>query len=185
MVVFFKGVHMKLLLILTLISCQFSLAQNDAHLPTVDYVDLQKYQGTWYEIARFDQKFQKGCTSVTAEYILTKNSKVKVLNKCRLNSPSGKLKIAKGKAWVVDKESNSKLKVQFFLSFIKLGFLAGDYWIIDLDDNYEHVMVGAPDRNYLWILARRPFLDEDILDGLKLKAKRLGFDTKKLLMTVH
>lgn len=176
---------MKLIIMFMMISCQFLMANNHAPLPTVEYVDLQKYQGTWYEIARFDQKFQKGCTAVSAEYTLTKKNRVNVLNKCKLNSPTGELKVAKGKAWVVDKKSNSKLKVQFFLSFIKLGFLAGDYWIIDLDENYEHVMIGSPDRNYLWILARRPFLDEDTLTELKAKAEFLGFDTKKLLNTVH
>lgn len=176
---------MKLLLIFTLISCQFSLAQNNAPLPTVSYVDLERYQGTWYEIARFDQKFQKGCTAVTADYTLTKKNKVKVLNKCRLNSPSGKLKTAKGKAWVIDKKTNAKLKVQFFLSFIKLGFLAGDYWILDLDENYEHVMIGAPDRKYLWILARRPSMDDDTFTRLKTKAAKLGFDISKLITTIH
>lgn len=154
-------------------------------LPTVDNVDLNRYQGTWYEIARFDQKFQKGCTAVTAEYKVIKKNKISVINKCRLNTVDGKLKKAKGKAWVVDKETNSKLKVQFFLSFIKLDFLAGDYWIIDLDDNYENVMIGAPNREYLWILARRPFLDDATFKRLKDKAKTLGFDTSKLLITKH
>lgn len=173
---------MKFFFLTVLLSCQLSLS---TPLPTVDNVDLNKYQGTWYEIARFDQKFQKGCTAVTAEYNILKRNKISVINKCRLNTINGKLKTAKGKAWVVDKKTNSKLKVQFFLSFIKLGFLAGDYWIIDLDENYEHVMVGAPNREYLWILARRPFMDDTTLTSLKDKANKLGFDASKLLMTIH
>lgn len=173
---------MKFIILTILLSCQLSLSKQ---LPTVDHVDLNKYQGLWYEIARFDQKFQKGCTAVTAEYKIIKDHKISVLNKCRLNTINGKLKQAKGKAWVVDKTTNAKLKVQFFLSFIRLGFLSGDYWIIDLDDNYEHVMIGAPNRKYLWILARRPFVSEETLSQLKNKAERLGFDTNKLLMTQH
>ena len=167
-----------------LMSCS-SQAGSSNPLPTVSYVDLDKYLGQWYEIARFDQKFQKGCTATEANYSLRPDGDIKVVNKCRLGNPKGELKEAVGRAWIVDQTSNAKLKVQFFLSRFKIPFLAGNYWILELDSDYQYVLVGDKSRKYLWILSRTKILDSKIYEGLKQRAKELGFDTSKLMITEH
>jgi apolipoprotein D and lipocalin family protein len=172
------------LVIILVLSTSLSFAVSRAPLDTVDYVDIDRYAGKWYEIARFDQKFQRGCTAVTAEYI--KNGKeLKVINSCRLGSPEGKLKKGIARAWVVDRNTNAKLKVQFFLRRFRIPFLAGNYWIIDLDENYTRAMIGDPSRKYLWFLSRDKELDEATYLEMIQKAETLGFDTRKLLKTVH
>ena len=154
-------------------------------LQTVESVDLKRYLGKWYEIARFDQKFQKNCTAVTAEYKLRKNGTIKVINTCRKFTPKGKLKVAVGRARVTDHETNAKLKVQFFLRFLNIRFLQGNYWILALGENYEYAMIGDPSRKYLWILNRTSKMDERTYLELVQKAQIMGFDTDKLLKTVH
>jgi len=148
-------------------------------LQTVEYVDLHKYMGKWYEIALFPQWYEKNCTGTTADYTLMPNGKVKVINSCHLHTLDGKLKVAKGSAYVVDKKTNAKLKVTFFWPFY------GDYWILDLGPNYEYVMVGTPDRKALWFLSRKPKLNKEIMEHLKKKATSLGFDISKLIITLQ
>lgn len=173
----------KILLTLSLVLVSFAHAKHP-QLQTVESVDLDRYLGKWYEIARFDQRFQKGCTAVTAEYIKRKNGTIKVINKCRLGSPEGKQKVAVGRARVVSK-SNAKLRVQFFLRWLPIKFLSGRYWILALGEDYEYAMVGDPSRKFLWILSRENTLDEDIYLDLVQQAEDSGFDTSKLLRTVH
>ena len=132
-------------------------------LQTVGSVDINRYLGNWYEIARFDHTFQRNCTATMANYTLRDDGDIRVINTCRIGSPRGKLKKAVGRAWIKDKKTNAKLKVQFFLSKIKLPFLAGNYWILELDDNYQYVLIGAPSRKYLWILSRTKNLDHKYL----------------------
>jgi apolipoprotein D and lipocalin family protein len=176
---------MKLLFsfIITLI-CSCVSAQHPP-LETVSNVELNRYLGKWYEIARFEHSFQKGCTAVSATYSLRKNGTIKVVNICREENPKGKLKKAVGRARVVDKTTNAKLSVQFFLKWLPLKFLSGKYWIIALGDNYEYAMVGEPSREYLWILSRKETLDKETFDRLVDQAQSQGFDTSKLLMTRH
>ena len=147
---------------------------------TVSHVDLKRYMGVWYEIARYPNRFQKGCIGSRATYTLLKGGEVSVLNECYEGSFSGRLRSAKGKAWVVDKETNAKLKVSFFWLF------AGDYWIIDLDDEYSYVVVGHPKRKYLWILSRTKTMENDAYEGI---LRRLGdihhYDTSKLIRTLQ
>jgi apolipoprotein D and lipocalin family protein len=140
----------------------------------VPQVDLTRYIGRWYEIASFPQRFQKGCTDSRAEYRLRDDGKIEVLNSCFRN---GKVDTAKGKAWVVDKNTNAKLKVSFFWPF------RGDYWIIDLGKDYEYAVVSAPSRKYLWILSREPRMDEDQYTKLVRRLKERGFDIAKLNRT--
>jgi apolipoprotein D and lipocalin family protein len=154
-------------------------------LDTVKSVEIDRYLGKWYEIARFDQSFQRNCTATEANYSLRKNGDIKVLNRCRLFSPDGKLKESTGRAWVKDKKTNAKLKVQFFLKFLKIGFLSGNYWIIDLDKDYQYAMIGDPSRKYLWILSRSKTLPDETYQKLLEKAEKLKFDTSKLLKTIH
>jgi apolipoprotein D and lipocalin family protein len=143
-------------------------------LETVPAVDLQKYLGKWYEIASFPQRFQKGCHCTTAEYELTDKGYVRVINSCRKESPTGKLTVAKGKAFVVKGSNNAKLKVQFFWPF------RGDYWIIDLAQDYSFAVVGAPNRNYLWILSRTTKMDEGLYQEIVNRIAQKGFDVSKL-----
>ena len=157
----------------------------DAPLETVPYVDLERYTGDWYEIARFDSRFQRNCTASKANYSFRDDGDIRVINTCRVGTPSGKLKRVKGRAWVVDKKTNSKLKVQFFATAIKLPFAAGDYWILELDPNYQYVLVGTSTRNYLWILSRTHKLDDSTYQYLLGRAREMGFDTDQLVKTIH
>lgn len=178
----------KLLIILTVLgfTTMACASVNDFEpLKLEQNVSILKYQGLWHEIERIDFKFERGCGNVTAKYTLTKKGKVKVLNSCTKVKRSGeiKTKAAKGVAFVVDSKTNAKLKVSFVPFFKWLGWFAGDYNIIKLGDNYEYVLVGSEDREYLWILSRTPNLSEEIKDMLKAEARAQGFDTSKLIVT--
>jgi apolipoprotein D and lipocalin family protein len=152
-------------------------AEKDKPLETVPSVDLQKYMGKWYEIAAFPQRFEKGCHCTAAEYEMTDKGYVRVINTCRKDSPDGKVSQAKGKAFVVKGSNNAKLRVQFFWPF------RGDYWIIDLAEDYGYAVVGAPDRKYLWILSRTPQLDPVLYQNIVDRVARKGFDISKLART--
>jgi apolipoprotein D and lipocalin family protein len=143
-------------------------------LKTVEKVDLSRYLGLWYEIARIDQTFQKGCVATTAEYSLKDDGRIKVLNKCRKNTIDGKEKSAEGVAWVVDKETNAKLKVSFFWPF------SGKYWVIDLEPEYKWAVVGDPSREYLWILSRSPEMDDETYEGIMKRLKEQLYDISKI-----
>jgi apolipoprotein D and lipocalin family protein len=150
------------------------MTENSNTLEVVPHVDLQKYLGKWYEIAHLPAKFEEGCSDITATYGLSKDGSVTVLNECKRN---GKVKLAKGKAKVVDKDSGAKLKVTFFWPFY------GDYWIIKLGDNYDYAVVGTPNHKYLWILNRTPKMDDKLFSQLKEFAKSKGFDLENLIIT--
>jgi len=158
-----------------LLACQG--ADNNPPLETVPYVDLQKYTGTWYEIASFPQRFQKGCHCSKAEYKLIPEGYVEVHNSCRKDSATGKLKEVTGKAFVTDPKTNAKLKVQFFWPF------KGNYWIIDLAEDYSYAVVGDPSRNYLWILSRNRQLDKTLYDQIVARTAAKDFDISKLKIT--
>lgn len=148
-------------------------------LKTVDKVDLNKYMGKWYEIASFPQSFQKGCNCTTAEYELTNEDYVKVINSCRKDSTTGKLDRAEGKAFVVAGSNNTKLKVQFFWPF------KGDYWIIDLAEDYSYAVVGHPSRDYLWVLCRNPQMEIQTYNSILDRIKQKGFDITRLIETTQ
>jgi apolipoprotein D and lipocalin family protein len=143
-------------------------------LKTVEHVDVVRYMGTWFEIAKFPQRFEKGLVGVTANYTLLPNGKVRVLNRGYKEDFNGKLETAKGKAWVVDTATNAKLKVSFFWPF------AGNYWILELGKDYEYVVVGDESRKYLWILSRTPQMDEAVYNELLKRVQDKGFDISKL-----
>lgn len=145
-------------------------------LQTVHNVDLSRYSGTWYEIARYPNRFQRKCAGdTTAKYTLRPDGKVQVLNACRKSD--GKLNQVKGTARVVDKRTNAKLKVTFFWPF------SGDYWIIALGDEYEYAVVGEPSRKYLWILSRTSQLTPDLYDRAIAHIVAAGYDPSKLVRT--
>ena len=147
---------------------------------TVDYVDLNRYLGKWYEIASFPQSFQKGCVGTTAQYSQKANGRISVLNECRIGSLDGSIKTATGTARVVDRETNAKLKVTFFWPF------SGNYWILDLNPDYQWAVVGDPSREYLWILSRNPQLDPVIYAELleRLRTEQ-GYDVNRLVRTLQ
>jgi apolipoprotein D and lipocalin family protein len=139
-------------------------------LQTVPHVDLERYLGTWYEIASFPQRFQRGCTATSATYRLREDGDVDVLNRCRLGSPQGKEKSARGRARVVDRASNARLEVSFFRPFW------GQYWIVDLGQDYEYAVVGHPSRDYLWILGRTPAMDPAVYEAIVARLRVQGYE---------
>ena len=152
------------------------------HLPvlrTVEHVDLQRYLGTWYEIASFPQGFQRGCTATMATYAMRQDGQIDVLNRCRKSSLDGPGKEARGRARVVDRASNAKLEVSFFWPFW------GDYWIIDLGIDYEYAVVGHPSRDYLWILSRSPTMNPESYDSIVRRLEAQGYETVRLQRTAQ
>lgn len=137
--------------------------------------DVVRYLGKWYEIARLDHSFERDLNNIFAQYSLTEDGGIKVLNS-GLNKYTGQLEQAEGKAYFTGKSDIGSLKVSFF------GPFYGGYHIIELDHNaYQYAMVAGPDRDYLWILARNPKLEPAILKKLINKAKGLNFKVDKLI----
>ena len=145
-------------------------------LTTVDNVDLRRYAGKWYEIARYPNRFQRNCQSdTTAIYTLRDDGKVQVVNACR--ERNGKVTTARGTAKVVEKKTNAKLKVTFFWPFY------GDYWVIGLSPDYQYAIVGEPSRKYLWILSRTPSMEETTYQEVLRLVETLGYKSGKLQKT--
>jgi len=157
--------------------CASGMKQNIPPLQVVPRVDLNRYLGTWYEIARFPHHFQEGCVATQATYTLLEDGSIGVLNQCRKGGFEGNLSTAKGRAWVVEKETNAKLKVRFFWPF------SGDYWIIDLGKDYDYAVVGHPNRNYLWILSRTPHMEETLYQEILQRLRQQHYDITKLVKT--
>lgn len=139
-------------------------------LVVVPEVDLTRYSGTWYELASYPQFFERGCINVKATYT-PKDGYIEVFNQSIKN---GKPSDIKGKAFVVENTGNAKLKVQFFWPF------KGDYWIIDLADDYSWAVVSDPKRETLWILSRSRKMDEKLYNSLIDKLVNNGFDKNKI-----
>lgn len=147
-------------------------------LNTVPKVELDRYVGRWYEVARYPNRFERDCArDVTAEYSLQENGKIRVVNSC--TKQDGKRKQAKGSAKIVDKASNAKLKVTFFWPFY------GDYWIIDLDPEYRWAVIGEPKRQFLWILGRTPTLEASTMQDILSRLASRGYDASRLIYPQH
>jgi apolipoprotein D and lipocalin family protein len=171
-------IKFKLLFIVALMitSCMH-VQDTSPPLNVVSYVDLSRYTGTWYEIARYPHKFQKGCIESRAIYTLRDDGKLSVLNECFEDSDRSKIRSAKGKAWIVDSITNAKLKVSFFWPF------SGDYWIIDLGRDYEYAVIGHPDRKYLWILSRTQVMHKSVYEGILNRLQEQHYDISRLIRT--
>lgn len=168
---------MQNLLITALIMLSITTCKSEQKdLPTVKELDLTKYAGTWYEIARLPNSFEKGLECVTATYTILPNGKVEVLNKGYTNVDTSKMKNIRGVAWVPDNNYPGRLKVRFFWPF------SGRYWVIALDKDYNYALVGDPSRKYLWILSKTSTLDNSVYSTLVNIAKENGFDIGKLTM---
>ena len=145
----------------------------------VQNFDLNRYLGTWYEIARLDHRFERGLNNVSATYTAREDGGIDVLNR-GFNPQSGRWKQARGKAYFVDEPTTGHLKVSFF------GPFYGSYVVIALDqEEYSYALVGGPNRSYLWVLARQKTLDKPMVDKLLGQARDLGFATEKLIFVEH
>jgi lipocalin len=154
--------------------------KSTADIPLVKEFELNRYLGKWYEIARLPHRFEKGLTHVTADYSLRKDGKIRVLNQGLKNGDPKKRKTAEGKAYVPDSANPARLKVSFFL------FFYGDYRIILLDEkDYQYAVVTSKTRDYLWILARQPVLEEELYQKLTGFVREKGFDMSKLIKVNH
>lgn len=143
-------------------------AADDAPLPTVPSVDLARYAGSWYEIAMLPNRFQKQCVADTQAQYRLDGERVEVINRCRKSD--GQVDAREGRAKAVEGSGNAKLRVSFFWP------IYGDYWVLALDPDYRHVLVGTPDRDYGWVLSRTPQMEEATLQALLDRAAALGFD---------
>ncbi len=170
----FSILQPKYIIILMLFASIYSCKSQE--LETVPSVDLQKYSGLWYDIAHLPFYFMKDCECTTAKYTYSTKGYVIVENRCR-KSTSGKWKSAKGKAFVVNNSRNAKLKVQFFWPF------KGDYWIIDLDEDYTYAVVGDKARKYLWILSRTSQMEKKLYDEIVIRTGNKGFPVEHLIIS--
>ncbi|WP_421787682.1 lipocalin family protein [Hyphobacterium sp.] len=162
---------------LTLAGCaapRDRLAGDDAP-PVAENVDIDQYLGTWFEIARADHGFERNCHGVSAYYERREDGMIRVINRCWKDGLDGELDVANGRARLGDDPGNAKLEVSFFGPFF------GDYWILDVAEDYSWAVVSEPEGRYLWILARDPQMDEATLQARLDFLQGLGFDTDGLI----
>ena len=174
------------LLAATLLGTEAPAAHADAPpaaLSTIAALDVPRYMGTWYEIAKYPNRFQRHCAGFTqAEYRLQEDGRVQVANRCR--TADGRVDEAIGTARQIGAADSPRLEVRFapaWLSF--LPWVWGDYWVIDLDADYRLVAVSEPEREYLWILSRTPTVEPQALEALRTRLAAQGFDLSRLEMT--
>ncbi len=171
---------MKLIFLLTIILAVNVFTQQDVPT-TVKYVDLKKYAGLWYEIAKIPNRFQKQCVKgTTAQYELRENGEISVINSCI--DKNNELDKTDGVARIVDNKSNAKLEVSFF-SILGWRPIWGDYWIIGLDENYKWAIVGTPNRKYGWILSRTSQMNQTVLDNIFAILRDQGYNPKDFEMS--
>lgn len=142
-------------------------------------LDLERYLGKWYEIARFPNRFERNCAGVTAEYALKDDGKIQVVNTCHKGAPDGPTEVAEGEATVV---APGKLEVTFVPW---LPFAKGDYWVLHIDAAYSYAVVGEPSGKTGWILARSPDLDPAKYDKAVSALQSMGYDTSRLEVVDH
>ena len=149
------------------------------NITPVDNFNIQRYLGKWYEIVRLDHSFERGLTSVSAEYSLRSDGGLRIVNR-GYSKKENKWKDIEGKGYFVNRKDEGFLKVSFF------GPFYGSYVVFDLDrENYSYALVCGPDKSYLWFLARSPLIADDLKKSLVDKATSLGFDTEKLIYVRH
>ena len=162
-----------------------SAAQPPAPLVTIPSLDVTRYMGTWFEIAKYPNRFQKKCIADTrADYQLQPSGTVQVTNHCR--TANGEMDEAVGEARQIGPATSPKLQVRFAPAWLSLlPFVWGNYWVIDLDEAYQLVAVGEPKREFLWILSRTPTVNAAAYDALVARLQRMGFDPNQLERTPH
>jgi lipocalin len=145
----------------------------------VSSVDITRYSGTWYEIARLPNPFERKLKCITATYSLRNDGRITVLNRGHKITDPQKVSSITGVAWLPDKNITAKLKVQFFWPF------SGNYWIMHLDNDYNYALIGDPSLKYLWILCRDKSIDETTYNMLLQKAKDNGYDITPVIRVEH
>jgi apolipoprotein D and lipocalin family protein len=160
---------------LGLIAVALSGCTNES-LDVAPNVDLQQFQGKWFEIARLPRVTESDCTRTTAYYTMVSGSQLTMVNECHLGDPNGAVRSVSTTARVPDTSVPAKLSLDF-------GAFYGDYWIIDVGQHYEYAVVGHPTRQYLWILSRKPTLDPPVLNGILQRAHDKKFETSRLEYT--
>lgn len=166
---------------LVLALCSTVWAGNTDKVKPVENIDINKYMGTWYEYARIPNRFQNKCKgNVTADYTLLPDGNVRVINQCLENN--GKKDKADGIAKIVDRKTNSKLKVSFF-SIFGIHLFWGNYWVLYIDNDYSVAVVGEPKRKYGWILTRDIKPDPKILQEAYDAIESNGYDKSKFINT--
>ncbi len=150
----------------------------------VDAIDVQKYAGRWYEVARLPMYFQRNCASdVQAKYSLNADKTIRVKNQCM--NKEGELDVSEGVAYPQN-DGNSQLKVSFLPKGLRwVPFSKGDYWVLRIDEDYQVALVGGPSHRYLWLLSRTPDMDEAVIENYLNTAKAQGYDLSKLIRTKH
>lgn len=173
---------MSLTLALATVLLAIAIQEPQGAVRTVAAVNLDRYAGDWYEVARFPNRFQDQCTGeVRATYARRPDGRIDVTNRCRT---ANGLDDAKGIARVVDTQTSAKLKVRFAPAYLTwLPAVWGDYWIIGLAGDYGWAVVGSPDRKYLWVLSRKPALDQGSYQSALAAARGNGFDVNRLIPT--
>jgi len=155
-------------------SCSSTGKMDTIDTTTVETVDIYRYLGRWYEIARFPHKFEKDLEGVTADYSFRKDGKIRVINQGYKGSLNGERSRIEGKAKIPDRNNPARLKVSFFL------FFYGDYFILELDPEYRWAMIGSSSPDYFWILSRTPQMDEETYSMLLDRARERGYDLERL-----
>jgi len=150
----------------------------------VDAIDVQKYAGRCYEVARLPMYFQRNCVSdVQAKYSLNADKTIRVKNQCM--NKEGELDVSEGVAYPQN-DGNSQLKVSFLPKGLRwVPFSKGDYWVLRIDEDYQVALVGGPSHRYLWLLSRTPDMDEAVIENYLNTAKAQGYDLSKLIRTKH
>ena len=175
-------IYIKIILLLFVGIISFSCSNNKemVNRNTVKDLDIDRFLGKWYEVARFPHSFEKGLTGVTATYSMREDGKIKVLNQGYKGSLEGPLKTAEGKAKIPDPTQPSKLKVSFFWIFYS------DYLVMELDTiNYNWAVIGSSSENYLWILSRTPQIEDDSYEMLIKRIEDRNYDTSKLIKVIQ
>lgn len=171
-----KNINILLLFVL-LLSCK--VHNNMIDKTVVKQLDLERYMGTWYELARYDHRFERDMVGVTATYSFRDDGKIKVVNRGYEGTLNGLLSEAIGKAKVPDTSEPGKLKVSFFWIFY------GDYFVLDLDENYQWALIGSSSDKYSWILSRKPEISDKLYKQLLNKLAKRGYDIEKLIEVEH
>ena len=172
-----------LLIFSTIISAQKKNSNDKTEVRTVSTVDVKRYAGKWYEIARYPNKFQKKCVgNTTATYAMKSDGKIAVVNQCVLKD--GSVGKAQGEAKITDTASNAKFEMNFatqYKSFLSTDWK--DYLIVDLDEKYQYAAVADPKRENLWILSRTPEMSDAVYQSILRRLEKLGFVPGKLAKT--
>ena len=151
-------------------------AEENDNLKVVSNLDLHKFQGVWYEIAHNPWFPEDNCFAMIAHYKLIEDNKIEVTNICRKHGFDGEISKITGNAWLVEPMITSKWEVQFIWPFIL------DYWVIDLEENYNYAVIGEPDKENFWILSRKPIMEKDLLTKIIEKTKMKGYDLSNLIL---